>query len=231
MRKLIPPMVAIVILLALQPCVRAQDEERPEFKMPCAEVLKIGLDKFVDVYGEQTQDYSTYGMKQAYAYYVECKRPQNDERARRLPEARRKESEAARDELQKMGNAVWNMVYIEAGGGTMYGLISVSAYAAREDFMTSIIAALSQEKSQPAARRRANANLARARKLLARFSRVPKMENSGWDSPAEMRKSYLDSFKEAQAALAQLEKIVREMPDAAAERASRRAFEELSVEE
>ena len=231
MRKLILPIAVSLVLLISAPCVRAQDEERPEFKMPCAEVLKLGLDKFVDVYGEQTQDYSTYGMKQAYAYYVDCKRPANDAQARRLTEARRKQSEAARDQLSKLGNAVWNMVYIEAGGGTMWGLMSVSAYGAREDFMTTLITALAQEKSQPAALRRANASLAKSKRLLTRFSRVPKMDKYGWDNPAEMRKSYLESFREAQAAFVQLEKLVREMPDVAAERAARRVLEELTVEE
>ncbi len=61
-------------------------QDQPEFKMPCEQVLKLGLDKFVDVYGEKTQDYSKYGQKEAYSYYVGCKRPANDSRAQQLPE-------------------------------------------------------------------------------------------------------------------------------------------------
>ncbi len=232
MKKLILPVAVFLFLLAFTAthvCAQ-QEEERPAFKMPCAQVLKLGLDKFTDVYGEQTQDYSTYGMKQAYGYYVDCKRPANDAEERRLPVGRRKQVYAVREHLAKLGKAAWNMVYIEAGGGTMYGLLSVSAYAAREDFMTTFIKALAQgESSQPAARRRASQSVAKAKRLLARWSRVPNMKDSSWDSPAEVRKQYLDSLKEAREAIAQLQLIVGELPDVAAERAAKRMADEIDA--
>jgi hypothetical protein len=229
MPKLIFSLVLLLALSSFQ-LAYSQDDERPEFKMPCAEVVKLGLEKFTDVYGEKTQDYSTYGMKQGLAYYAECKRPANDARVSSLTEAERTQVNSVRDELQKLGNATWDMAYISAGGGTMYGLASVSAYADREDFMASVISALSQpRRSQPAARRRANAQLARARRLLVRWSRVPKMESYSWDSPQAIRNQYRTSFKEAREAVDKLTLLVRDLPDVAAERVAKRTADEMDA--
>src|ERR1051326_7637466 len=83
MRKLVLRITLPLLLLAFAPLAYAQDE-RPEFKMSCAEVLKLGLDKFVNVYGKRTQDQSNAGQKAAFTYYVKCKRPANDELAHKL---------------------------------------------------------------------------------------------------------------------------------------------------
>jgi hypothetical protein len=122
------------------------------------------------------------------------------------------------------------MAYISAGGGTMYGLASVSAYADREDFMTAMIASLTKAAtSQPASRRRASAQIAKARRLLRRWSRIPNMKDYSWDSPEEMGKQYRKSFKETQDAVARLQLIVRDLPDAAAERLAKRTADELDA--
>jgi hypothetical protein len=229
-KKLIPRIVLPLLLLVCAPCVFGQDDDRPEFKMPCSEVLKLSLDKFTDVYGEKTQDYSTYGMKQAYAYYVDCKRPANDAKARRLGEAKRKQVDMVRDELSKIGNAAWDMTYIAAGGGTMYGLMSVAAYGAREEFIATLITALANDRRQPAARRRANASLAKAKKLIADWSRMPKIEVYGDDSLADKQKIYRDSLKELKGAAARLQTMIRDLPDAAAQRAAAHLVSELDTE-
>src|SRR5215213_8156419 len=123
----------LLLLLTLAPAARAQDDERPEFKMPCEQALKLGLDKFMDAYGKQTEDYSTAGQKQGFEYWVNCKRPSNDAlAAQSLSEERRKQVEAAREEFNKFGTALWGLKYLEEGGGTMWGLISVGSYAERE---------------------------------------------------------------------------------------------------
>ena len=210
--------------------VLAQNDDRPDFKMPCSEVLKLGLDKFTDVYGEKTQDYSTYGMKQAYAYYVDCKRPANDAKARRLGEAKRKQVDKVRDELSKIGNAAWDMTYITAGGGTMYGLMSVAAYGSREEFMATFITSLAKDQRQPAARRRANISLAKAKKLLAEWSHMPKIEVYGDESLADKQKSYRDSLKDLNEAAARLQTLIHDLSDASAERVAARFVVELDTE-
>lgn len=230
MQRLVMRILLTFIFLAFAPLVLAQADDRPEFKMPCSEVLKLRLDKFTDVYGEKTQDYSTYGMKQAYAYYVDCKRPANDAKARRLGEAKRKQVDMVRDELSKIGNAAWQMNYVAAGGGTMWGLMSVAAYGAREEFMATFITALANDQRQPAARRRANASLAKAKRLIADWSRMPKIEVYGDDSIADKQKIYRDLLKELKDAAARLLAMIRDLPDAAAQRAAAQLVSELDTE-
>ena len=207
----------VILLAAAAPGARAQDE-RPEFKMPCEQVLKLGLDKFMDVYGERTQDYSNFGMKSAFAYWVDCKRPVNDAlAAQRLSEERRKQVEAAREELNKLGNALWSLRYFESGGGTMWSLASVGAYAERENYMESFIKALGlPERKSLRSRRAANNHLARIERLLGASARQPFTDGVEADEVAQQKQLYQETIKETRESLAQLKKLISALPDAAA---------------
>jgi hypothetical protein len=220
MRKLILRIVLPVLLLAFAPMAYSQDDERPEFKMPCQEVLKLGLEKFMDVYGDKTQDYSTAGQKQGFEYWVNCKRPANDAlAAERLSEERRKQVDAAREVFNKFGASLWSLRYYEEGGGTMWGLISVGAYAERESFMETFIRALAApERRSVRARRRVNSNLARIQRWLTNGDRKPFTEYSEPGEITEHKKYYQETIKETQGALAQLRDLLSALPDAAAER-------------
>jgi hypothetical protein len=232
MKSLLLRLLVPLLLLSMAAQAQAQEDEGPKFKMPCQQVLRLGQNKFMDVYGERTQDYSTYGMKQAFAYYAECKRADNDAHARLLTAERRAQADAAREALSKLGNAAWTMQYVSAGGGTMWALASVGAYATREDYMAIIIKALAQpERKQPVLRRRASTSLRRAQSLLARWSRTPKLEFASGEERANQRKMYQDAVKDARAAFAQLQTLVAAMPDAAAERTAKRIADELDVGE
>lgn len=230
MQKLVLRILLPLIFLTIAPLAMAQDDDIPEFKMPCAQVLKLGLDKFTEVYGEKTHDYSTYGMKQAYAYYVDCKRPANNAMAKRLSQAKRKQVNNVRDELSKIGNAAWELTYIAAGGGTMYGLMSVAAYGSREEFMATFIKALADDRTQPVARRRANASLAKSKRMLVAWSRMPKLEAFGDESIADKQKNYRDTLNALKAAAIRLQTMLGELPDSAAQQASARLVEELDTE-
>lgn len=228
MRKLTLTLMLPLLLLISAQHARAQEDEAPKFKMPCAQVLRLGLNKFMNVYGKQTNDFSNYGMKEGFGYYADCKRADNDAHARRLTDEQRKQADEIRESLTKLGNAAWTMRYIAEGGGTMWSLASVGAYAEREDYMAVIIAALAQpDKKQPVQRRRAAASIKRAQALLARWSRTPKLEFAGKDELAEQRKLYQDSVKELREALAQLQSFVTALPDNAAERTAKRTADEL----
>lgn len=229
MRKISLKLLLPLILLAFAPSALAQDEENPKFKMPCQQVLKLGQSKFMDVYGEKTNDYSTYGMKQAFGYYADCKRADNDTRAKRLTDERRAQVNEVREALMKLGNAGWNMRYIMEGGGTMWGLASVGAYAEREDYMATIIAAAMPEKKSPLLRRRANASVRRARALLTQYARTPKLEFTSGDELVEQGKLYQESVKEAREASTELQSLILALPDAAAERTAKRMADELSA--
>jgi hypothetical protein len=228
LRLLLP----LLLLSAAASQALAQEQEGPKFKMPCQQVLRLGQDKFMEVYGERTQDYSTYGQKEAFGHYAECKRADNDAHALSLTPERRRQADEARAALSKLGNAAWTMQYVAAGGGTMWGLARVGAYAAREDYMATIIKALAEpERKQPLLRRRANASLRRAQSLLARWSRPPKLEFASREELANQRKMYQGSVRDARAAFAQLQTLVAALPDDAAERAAKRMVDELDVGE
>lgn len=232
MRKLILSGVLLLLVLACFSYARAQDDQTPEFKMPCRQVLKLGLEKFTDAHGEATQDRSTAGEKAAYEYYVNCKRPANDELSAKLLyagrglgayEAIRGQLEDAREQLNKFGGALWNLRYSEAGGGTMWGLIAAGAYAGREDFMEILIKALAaSDRKSPRARRSVKASLARIERWLSSRNRKPYTDGSEPADVDERKKVYEEAMKETRDALAQLRDILRDLPDAAAERLATR---------
>lgn len=203
-------------------------QDRTQFKMPCAQVLQLGLDKFMDAYGEQTQDYSTYGQKQAFGYYVDCKRPANDKHAAQLPASARHQVDQIRRSLQEIGDASWSNEYINAGGGTMYSLASVGAYAVREDFISTLITAMLKPRKEPLARRRANAALREARRLVPLNSQ-PDLEY--WDAGdrPEQLKRYRANVSAITNALAIINRLVPLLSDSAAELTARRAADELDT--
>jgi hypothetical protein len=126
--------------------------------------------------------------------------------------------EAAREEFNKFGTALWGLRYLEEGGGTMWGLASVGSYAEREKFMESFIRTLAApERRSPRARRRANASLARIQRLLSAADRKPFTEGSEPEQVEQSKKYYEETITEAQDALAKLRDLLKELPDAAAE--------------
>jgi hypothetical protein len=186
--------------------------------MSCPEVLKLGLEKFTDVYGEKTQDYSTVGQKQAFEYWVNCKRPANDAlAAARLSDDKRQQVNAAREEFNRFGSTLWGLRYLEEGGGTMWGLISVGAYAERENFMESFIKTLAlPERKSVRARRNVNASLARIQNWLTNGNRKPFTEGSEPEDVTQRQQGYQEAIKEAQDALAKLRDLLSALPDVAA---------------
>jgi hypothetical protein len=236
MQKLILRSVLPMLLLVFIPYAHAQDAEGSEFRMSCQQVLKRGLEKFMAAYGEKTQDYSTAGQKAAFEYYVNCKRPANDELASRILsagnslgayEATRLQIDDTREELNKFGAALWNLRYAEAGGGTMWGLAAAGAYAEREDFMETLIRTLAGSyRKSPRARQRVSASLARIQRWLASRNRKPFSEDKDPNDVVSDKKLYLETMTEAKDALAQLRNILHDLPDLAAERLAARMANE-----
>ena len=216
---------ALTLLLSVA-SLAAQDHA--EVKMPCDEVVKLGLDKFMEVYGEKTNDFSTYGMKQGFGYYVGCKRAANDNHTNNLPVERRNQVNLIRDSLTNIGSASWGNAYIESGGGTIFGVASASAYAVREDLMESVIAAMSM-KSDERARRRAKLALGRARRALPRVSQAVDLEH--WDeaSRAEQLNRYRDNVNAIRNGFTKLEEMIRLLPDRAADIVAHRLEAEISA--
>lgn len=234
MRKLALRITLPLFLLAFASVAHAQDE-RPEFKMSCQEVLKLGLNKFTDVYGKRMRDQSTAGQEAALAYYVNCKRPANDALAASLLnknglgvyEAKRLQIDDVREELNKYGEALWTLRYAEEGGGTMWSLAGASAHAAREDFMTTFINTLAaSDRKSPRARQQVNQSLARIQRLLNSPKRKPFAENSDPNDVVSNKKLYDQTMKDARDTLAQLRHTLQDLPDFAAQRLAAQMAEE-----
>lgn len=220
MRKMILTIaLAVLLLQTLAHESRAQDESG-KFDMPCVQVLRLGLDKFVDAYGEKTGDYSTAGQKQGFDYYMKCKRPANDALAAKiLSQESRARTEAVREAYNKFGSSLWDLKYFEEGGGTMWGLISVGAFAAREDFLERFIRSLgAPDRKSARSRRSANASILRIRRLLSSGDRKPFMEWVEPERASETMRQYRESLKEAREALSRLQSLLRSLPDGVAER-------------
>jgi hypothetical protein len=235
MRKLVWRFTLTLFLLTFATLAHAQDQ-RPEFKMSCQEVLKLGLDKFVDVYGKRTGDQSNAGQKAAFTYYVNCKRPANDELASKLLyvknglgayEAKRIQIDDVRAQLNKYGEALWTLRYAEEGGGTMWGVVAANAYASREDFMETFIKTLAaSERKSPRARQHVNLSLARIQRWLDSPNRKPFAENEDPNDVVESKKLYEQTMKDARDALAQLRNTLQDLPDFAAQRLAAQMAEE-----
>src|SRR4028118_1677863 len=159
-------MLRLVLTLLLSLCTTAsyaQDEKQIKFNMPCAQVLKLGLEKFMNVYDEKTGDSSTMGMNNAARYYSRCKRENNDARVKRLRVRQRQQTGVIRAALNDLGNACSLMRGIRAGGGTMYGMLGTFAEIGREDFLGTVIDVLARPpRRSRTARSAASANLAKA---------------------------------------------------------------------
>jgi hypothetical protein len=230
MRKRILRIVLAMPLLVSISHTHAKDGDEPKFKMPCKQVLRLGLDKFLDAYFKRTGDYSTAGMKEASWYYMECRRANNHARARRLAEAKRRQIGAVRDELTNLGNACSSLAETRAGGGTMWGLLAAGASASREDFLETLIMILARpSKSQPSARQKIGASLAKVQKSLAGWAKPPDLEEAAGMSAAERRKQYEAFWNQAKQAAARLQNTLRALPDAAAQRVARRMADEIEV--
>jgi hypothetical protein len=234
MRKLVLRITLPLLLLAFGSVAHAQDE-RPEFKMPCQEVVKLGLDKFADVYGKRTGDQSNAGQKAAFTYYVNCKRPANDALAQKLLyqgglgayEAKRIQIDDVREQLNKYGEALWTLRYAEEGGGTMWGVIAANAFASREDFIETFIKTLAaSERKSPRARQRVNLSLAHIQRLLNSPKRKPFAENSDPNDVVANKKLYEQTMKDARDTLAQLRTTLQDLPDLAAQRLAAQMAEE-----
>ena len=103
-----------------------------------------------------------------------------------------------------------------------------AAYGARK--IKSHLSKPCKRSATAGARRRANASLAKAKKMIAGLWRMPKIEADGDESLADRQKSYRDSLKKLKAAAARLQSLIGSMPDATAQRAAAHLVTELETE-
>jgi hypothetical protein len=220
--------LVVVTSLCVALCHTVRAEDAATFKMPCAQVVRLGFNKFMHEYSERTNDYSTAGQKQGYEIYTECKRADNNRRIKALPPTRRTQLASIRLNLARLEDACWGMQEIAAGGGTMWGQLAAAATATREDLIASLIAAvMHKQKQQPAARRKATGLLNSARTRLAALKKAPE-QDFGLLSPQEQKKVYTQFWNETNSALLQLQKLTPALPDLATQQLAQRVYGTVS---
>lgn len=210
-------LLGLLSLVVTVPC-RAQDP--PRLKMPCAQVVRLGLDKFQERFSAVTHDDSTAGMIAACDQYYECWRRVNDANARALPARRQQQVRQIRQALDALAETGFDYTDIASGGGTLWRINAATETAAREDVLGALIADLRWLPSPSrAARRRAETNLAAARKSLTSLAHPHSPDP---ERPASLS-AYPRSYAASRAALARLTALVRALPDAPARRVARAA--------
>ena len=211
--------VATAILLLLAPALaRAQDFGVAEriLETPCAQVLRMGSDRYLKHYQDRSGDLSDAGTRGALGRYAQCRREANEALARRtLPAKRRTQVKAVHDALADLSTACIEMSQYAGGGGTMYLLFYSGAYVAREDFMKMLIEALARPgKAAPAARTKVASHVARAQRILASVANTPTPD---WQEDPkaiqEYRQRFRTSHKQATQAAARLKTLLAALPD------------------
>lgn len=199
------------------------------FSMPRQQVLKLGIDKFEDVYTTRTHDASTLGMKRGYAYYAACRHADNELHARHLRASQCQQLQALHDALSDTTNAVYDLVASRAGGGTMYGLSANGANATHEDAIGKLIETLAYPSSKhPALRRRANALLAQTRATIGGLATPPASDESTSNGAVDKR-LYAHTYAEAQRALSRVRVSAAKLPDTAAWHLARHLNQEVKA--
>lgn len=219
--------LAAVLLLGLAVPAAAQDAPKPETVIPRAQALQMGGGKFIEAYTEKTKNQSTAGYVEASDVYCRWKGADNAARAAKLPAPLRPHLKIIDDALFSLGRSGYLHSFLSAGGGTMYTMIAAGVAADRADEMGRVVTAMAQTKKAPALRKKADADLAAAAKLLAsrKGAPTPEVAPPGPDAA----KQYAEWHADATAALARLRKLLPAFPDEAAARVAARARAELTA--
>ena len=182
----------------------------------CAQAVQMGFDKFVETEMARTKDYTTAGMNSTYDRYRKCKRAANDGTLKVLSSKCKTQIAAARRELDKLETAIWLMVYVEAGGGTMYSQIAAASDATREDVLGNLISATRAKfkKTTPAALKVLWTQA--ERKLSSHFKTPTNLSGAAFGSVAEDRKRYASATRDAQSAMKALKVLSSQLPPSAA---------------
>lgn len=220
------PALAGLLLLALASTGQAQDPS--PLRLTCAQVARMGLDRYFARYTAATHDESTAGSIRACDSYTRCRRAVNDAQARALPPTRRDQVAQVRRSLDTLGGACYDYTYISAGGGTMWGQIDADDRASREDFLAALILDLRRSAPpSPAARRQAEVALGKAQRSLLTL-RSPRASDGSLLTPADLGEYRSRTYPAARAAFARLRALIAALPDAPARRVAREAEQGLA---
>lgn len=194
----------------------------------CDEIVKLGFDKFRTSETARTGDESTAGMVAISDRYTKCKREANDRAVKALSAARQKQVATARRELDKLENAIWTMMYLREGGGTMYSQFEAIGYGLREDTLARLIGTLQIPPAPSSfrmdARGRINRLWQQSERSLERYSVTPNFkEANSLGAPVQQRRLYANAARQARTSWHALRVLSKGLSDAAATAVTERA--------
>lgn len=209
-----PPIVGLSLLMGVAFPLAAAPNGK-DWNPTCREIVAMGYDQYQAAYEAHGGDLSTLGMKMSAARYTDCKANDNYRRASKLNLARRQVVLNARTALHEFESALWMMVEIRAGGGTMYGVFNASSAALGEDVIGQVIGTAQRARRSVQARRKANADFTLATRQLAPNLRTPTQSDDAV-MDAQAQRQYRDSARTAAAMRSRLQTLAARLPDEAA---------------
>src|SRR5258708_24520999 len=209
------PGVLILTLLGASVQTGTKQRETREVNdsgLSCQQILKMGLDRFVEVYEKKHPSGATYVTRKAFGIYTDCKEKENDARIGSIPQQTRDLVTGLKQSLADLEVSALNMERALSGGGTIYADLAAGQAAGRADHCGKLIGMLSKPAQPDAAAR------AKAAKAMRRAETIaPKLEahKNGFDTKFQWSQ-YNRGLEKWKTALAQMGRLLARMPDEAA---------------
>lgn len=227
-RDSLSPTVLILLLAAILPNApfsgRAQAQARSDFSLSCSQMIDLGLDGFIALYMKKAGAPSEADLDAAYYRYYQCKRPQNDARARRISTVTLRRIAALRTLLGNLEEANLDRGSLVSGGGTIFGHTAAREVAAREEKLGGVLDDMGRPAANPSARTQCNAVLSHARAALKKLARPPRPDPLVLKlvglTPSGFKQEYARDYAKMRRAFGQLLLLLRTLPDGAANRAA-----------
>jgi molybdenum-dependent DNA-binding transcriptional regulator ModE len=172
--------------------------------------VKLGFEKFQELYGRQADAVSTAGMCEVSSTYARLRRYVNDRAAGKRTKQQRVRIGQARDLCLEITGAYTSIREAASGGGTMYRIFWAYGAVDAENTVGKLILSMEQPKAN--ARGRAEAHrmiqslIAGIEKLPAAFTEYPE------DAP-RWKEQRGKAIKQLRVALPALQQLCKSVPD------------------
>ncbi|HEY3379408.1 MAG TPA: hypothetical protein VGL77_18170 [Armatimonadota bacterium] len=204
-----------VLLLCVGPLFAAHAESDALAKDPITgltaeKAVELGANRFVDLYGEKTQDETTIGMCGAALTYAQLRRYINDCATVKRTKKQQALIMTVRSCCIEIMTAYINVDEASSGGGTIHRVEWASGMIEVETTLGKVILSMEKPKPDPQGRRAAakifTALIANLHKLPTAYADDPESRNS-W------REQHDEAMRQLRAALPKLYRLLQALPD------------------
>src|SRR5262249_7775362 len=180
--------------------------------LACQLIVKMGVDRFVDVYEKKYPSDKSLVTRKAYLIYTDCKNRDNLVKESSLSQAVREEMISLARTLADIAGAALSMQRAIAGGGTMYLDLAAEAAASRADAYGRIVGIIMKS---PGPNTIARAKAVDAMKRAVAITAKLEAHRNGFDTKFQWSQYNrgLDLWKTS---TAQMSKLIARITDCAA---------------